>query len=49
MTDATPEQAHRRRLRAHFGFSNTPFHKAMKAALMYDSTSQRELLAGLDT
>ncbi|MCB9628912.1 MAG: AAA family ATPase [Sandaracinaceae bacterium] len=48
MTDATPEQAHRRRLRAHFGFSNTPFHKAMKAALMYDSTSQRELLAGLD-
>lgn len=37
----------RRRLRAHYGFSKTPFLKAMKAAQMYDSVSQREFLAGL--
>lgn len=46
MTEANPIQ--RKRLRAHFGFTKTPFHKAMRAAQMYDSQSQRELVAGLD-
>jgi len=38
----------RKRLRAHFGFTRMPFHKAMRAAQMYDSISQRELIAGLE-
>ena len=46
MTEATTTQ--RKRLRAHFGFTKTPFHKAMRAAQMYDSQSQRELVAGLE-
>lgn len=37
----------RRRLKAHYGYSKVPFIKAMKAAQMYDSLSQRELHAGL--
>jgi len=40
MTEPTSTQ--RKRLRAHFGFSKTPFHKRMRAAQMYDSQSQRE-------
>ncbi len=43
-----PTTTQRKRLRAHFGFTKTPFHKAMRAAQMYDSQSQRELVAGLD-
>ena len=43
----TDDITHRRRLRAHYGFSKTPFHKSMKAAQMYDSLSQREFVAGL--
>lgn len=43
-----PNTTQRKRLRAHFGFTKTPFHKAMRAAQMYDSQSQRELVAGLD-
>ena len=43
-----PTTLQRKRLRAHFGFSKTPFHKAMRAAQMYDSQSQRELVAGLE-
>lgn len=43
-----PTTAQRKRLRAHFGFTKTPFHKAMRAAQMYDSQSQRELVAGLE-
>jgi len=46
MTEPTTTQ--RKRLRAHFGFTKTPFHKAMRAAQMYDSMSQRELVAGLE-
>lgn len=46
MTEPTSTQ--RKRLRAHFGFTKTPFHKAMRAAQMYDSQSQRELVAGLE-
>ena len=46
MTEPTTTQ--RKRLRAHFGFTKTPFHKAMKAGQMYDSQSQRELVAGLE-
>lgn len=46
MTEPTTTQ--RKRLRAHFGFTKTPFHKAMRAAQMYDSQSQRELVAGLE-
>ena len=42
-----PNSHQRKRLRAHFGFAKTPFHKAMRAAQMYDSQSQRELVAGL--
>lgn len=43
-----PNSKQRKRLRAHFGFTKTPFDKAMKAIQMYDSQSQRELIAGLD-
>lgn len=43
-----PSTTQRKRLRAHFGFTKTPFHKAMRAAQMYDSQSQRELVAGLE-
>lgn len=43
-----PTTTQRKRLRAHFGFTKTPFHKAMRAAQMYDSQSQRELVAGLE-
>jgi type II secretory pathway predicted ATPase ExeA len=46
MTEPSPQQ--RKRLRAHFGFTKTPFHKAMRAAQMYDSESQRQLVAGLE-
>jgi type II secretory pathway predicted ATPase ExeA len=38
---------HKRRLQAHFGFTKMPFRKNMAAADMFDSRSQRELLAGL--
>jgi type II secretory pathway predicted ATPase ExeA len=50
MTEPTtqPTTQQRRRLRAHFGFARMPFHKAMRAAQMYDSQSQRELVAGLE-
>jgi type II secretory pathway predicted ATPase ExeA len=42
----TPNQP-KQRLRAHFGFSKVPFRKAMWAAQMFDSQSQRELLHAL--
>jgi type II secretory pathway predicted ATPase ExeA len=35
------------RLRSHFGFTHLPFANNMKAAQMFDSSSQRELLRGL--
>ena len=38
----------RKRLRAHFGLSKNPFAKKMWARHMFDSVSQRELLAGLE-
>ena len=37
----------KRRLRGHFGFTRAPFSRYMWAANMYDSGSQRDLLAGL--
>lgn len=37
----------KRRLQAHFGFTKIPFRKNMAADNMFDSRSQRELLAGL--
>jgi len=43
----TPTTTQKRRLRAHFGFAKTPFAKAMWAAHMFDSASQRDLLHGL--
>lgn len=43
-----PSSTQRKRLRAHFGFTKTPFHRAMRAAQMYDSQSQRELVGGLE-
>lgn len=46
MTEVNTVQ--RKRRGAHFGFAKTPFHKAMRAAQMYDSQSQRELIAGLE-
>jgi type II secretory pathway predicted ATPase ExeA len=38
---------YKRRLQAHFGLTKMPFRKNMAAADMFDSRSQRELLAGL--
>ena len=45
MNDITPQQ--RRRLRAHFGFSRAPFNKKIWALQMFNSTSQRDLLAAI--
>ncbi|RLB52805.1 MAG: hypothetical protein DRI90_21790 [Deltaproteobacteria bacterium] len=42
-----PTKTQRRRLRSHFGFGKMPFSKAMWAAHMFDSSSQRELLQSL--
>lgn len=42
-----PTSAERRRLRSHFGFSKVPFSKQMRAAQMFDSSGQRELLTAL--
>lgn len=42
-----PNWSDKLRLRSHFGFTRIPFAKNMKAAQMYDSSSQRELLRGL--
>jgi len=47
MKDKDKIQREKRRLRSHFGFSKMPFSKAMWAANMFDSTSQRELLYGI--
>ena len=40
-------KAQKRRLRGHFGFTRAPFSRYMWASNMYDSGSQRDLLAGL--
>lgn len=45
MTETTWSE--KMRLRSHFGFTRMPFAKNMKAAQMFDSSSQRELLRGL--
>lgn len=45
MKDATYSET--MKLRSHFGFTHLPFAKNMKAAQMFDSSSQRELLRGL--
>lgn len=45
MTAATWSE--KMRLRSHFGFTRMPFSKNMKAIKMFDSSSQRELLRGL--
>lgn len=45
MTDLTRHQ--KKRLRAHFGLSKTPFHKSMKSRDMFDSRGQRELYQAL--
>jgi len=46
-TTPEPTGPERRRLRAHFGFSQLPFSKYTWAAEMFDSVSQREMLHGL--
>ena len=47
MTAKTPSPGDKQRLRAHFGFTHTPFSKYAWAKQMFDSVSQRELLHGL--
>jgi type II secretory pathway predicted ATPase ExeA len=47
MNTPTIPDNHRRRLQSNFGFDKVPFRKNMHANEMYDSRSQRELLAGL--
>jgi type II secretory pathway predicted ATPase ExeA len=42
-----PTNRQKRKLRSHFGFARLPFSKAMWATQMFDSQSQRDLLAGL--
>jgi type II secretory pathway predicted ATPase ExeA len=44
----SPSKHQKQRLRAHFGFTKIPFHKAMWAEQMYDSSSQRELRQALE-
>ena len=47
MNTPTIAPQYKRRLQAHFGLTKMPFRKNMAAADMFDSRSQRELLAGL--
>jgi len=47
MTRPTIPHKHKRRLQAHFALTRLPFRKNMPAALMFDSTSQRELNQGI--
>lgn len=42
-----PTPAERCRLRSHFGFSQVPFSKQMRAVQMFDSSGQRELHTAL--
>ncbi len=44
----SPSKRQKQRLRAHFGLTKIPFHKAMWAKQMYDSTAQRELRQALE-
>jgi len=45
MSDLSRHQ--KKRLRAHFGLTKTPFHKSMKSRDMFDSRGQRELYQAL--
>ena len=47
MNTPTIAPQYKRRLQAHFGLTKMPFRKNMAAADMFDSRSQRELIAGL--
>ena len=47
MNTPTVPFVEQKRLRAHFGFTRLPFRKNVPAEDMFDSSSQRELLAGL--
>ena len=47
MSTPTIPSNHKRRLQAHFGFTKLPFRKNIAASDMFDSRSQRDLLAGL--
>ena len=47
MNTPTIAPQYKRRLQAHFGLTKMPFRKNMATADMFDSRSQRELLAGL--
>jgi len=44
----SPSNRQKQRLRAHFAFTKIPFHKAMWAKQMYDSSAQRELRHALE-
>ncbi len=43
MNTPTMKPAHKRRLRAHFGFTGVPFRKNVHARKMFDSSAQRDL------
>jgi len=47
MNTPTVPKPEQRRLKAHFGLAGLPFRKNVAAHQMFDSQSQRELLAGL--
>ncbi len=48
MNTPTVPKPEQRRLKAHFGLAGLPFRKNVAAHQMFDSSSQRELLAGLE-
>lgn len=47
MSQATVPHSQKRRLQAHYGFTGMPFRKSVKATQMFDSSSQREFIHGL--
>ena len=47
MSTPTVPKLEQRRLKAHFGLAGLPFRKNVAAHQMFDSQSQRELLAGV--
>lgn len=48
MNTPTVPKPQQKRLRAHFAFTGLPFRKNVTAGQMFDSSSQRDLLHGLD-
>lgn len=47
MSQRTVSRGNKRRIQAHYGFTGMPFRKNVKAVKMFDSSSQRQFIQGL--